>query len=71
MKAYRIFGSQNKRSRHSGFFLYVSSEYRRRPGEEAPCSLKISIGKAEAAVRRINLEGNTHAQELNVSQCPV
>jgi hypothetical protein len=21
--------------------------------------------------RRINLEGNTHAQEINVSQCPV
>jgi hypothetical protein len=35
------------------------------------------IGKGEQVLRekvrskRINLEGNTHAQEINVSQCPV
>jgi hypothetical protein len=31
--------------------------------------LKRSIIKVRS--KRINLEGNTHAQEINVSQCPV
>jgi hypothetical protein len=33
---------------------------KRRPGTREKVRLK-----------RINLEGNTHAQEINVSQCPV
>jgi hypothetical protein len=33
---------------------------RRRPGT-----------REKVRSRRINLEGNTHAQEINVSQCPV
>jgi hypothetical protein len=27
--------------------------------------------REKVSSRRINLEGNTHAQEINVSQCPV
>jgi hypothetical protein len=28
-------------------------------------------GREKVRSKRINLEGNTHAQEINVSQCPV
>jgi hypothetical protein len=27
--------------------------------------------REKVRLKRINLEGNTHAQEINVSQCPV
>jgi hypothetical protein len=27
--------------------------------------------RIKVRLKRINLEGNTHAQEINVSQCPV
>jgi hypothetical protein len=32
---------------------------------------KPPASKKKVRSKRINLEGNTHAQEINVSQCPV
>jgi hypothetical protein len=32
---------------------------------------KYVISREKVRLKKINLEGNTHAQEINVSQCPV
>jgi hypothetical protein len=32
---------------------------------------KLPGTREKVRLKRINLEGNTHAQEINVSQCPV
>jgi hypothetical protein len=33
--------------------------------------LKTKVLREKVRLKRINLEGNTHAQEINVSQCPI
>jgi hypothetical protein len=40
--------------------FFIEANRKRRPGTREKVRLK-----------RINLEGDTHAQEINVSQCPV
>jgi hypothetical protein len=39
--------------------------------EQGVLLVEIRIAREKVRSKRINLEGNTHTQEINVSQCPV
>jgi hypothetical protein len=55
-----------------GSFLFLAEEKKRKKKERRKGAFQRGPGTREKVrSKRINLEGNTHSQEINVSQCPV